>query len=57
VHIGLTSEWKSGEPKVMEPDKSESWDWYDLENLPEPLFAPCVLQIEVLKTKQNYFDS
>jgi 8-oxo-dGTP diphosphatase len=56
VHIGLTSEWKSGEPKVMEPDKSESWDWYDLENLPEPLFAPCVLQIEVLKTKQNYFD-
>jgi 8-oxo-dGTP diphosphatase len=30
--------WK-GEPKLMEPEKCEGWDWYDIENLPEPMFA------------------
>ena len=24
VHIGLVADWKSGEPKVLEPEKSES---------------------------------
>ena len=26
------------EPKVMEPDKCERWDWFDWDDLPEPLF-------------------
>jgi 8-oxo-dGTP diphosphatase len=56
VHIGLIADWKSGEPKVLEPDKCESWVWYNIDNLPEPIFEACKLSIEVYKTNNNYFD-
>lgn len=56
VHIGLTADWKSGEPKALEPQKSESWGWYDIEKLPEPLFEFCRLAIESFKTGRNYYD-
>lgn len=32
----------SGQPKVMEPHKSEVWRWFDLNDLPTPLFRPLV---------------
>ncbi len=54
VHIGLVADWKSGEPKVMEPDKLEAWDWYSLDALPQPLFGTIPLMIDAYKTG-NYF--
>jgi 8-oxo-dGTP diphosphatase len=55
VHIGLTAEWKSGEPKIMEPNKvSEDWKWYDLDKLPEPLFEFCKLSFRAYKTGEKY---
>ena len=39
VDIAFAAEWKSGEPEVREPDKVESWDWYDPDDLPSPLFS------------------
>lgn len=56
VHIILTADWKSGEPKVLEPEKCESWDWYDMENPPKPLFKNVELSLESYKTGKNYFD-
>ena len=56
VHISVAAEWESGELKNMEPDKCESWDWYDLENLPENLFLQARLGVESYKTGKNYFD-
>ncbi len=56
VHITLTADWKSGEPKVLEPEKCESWDWYDLDNLPSPLFKNAKLALENIKSGKNYFD-
>src|SRR6185369_16550479 len=38
VNIGLAADWLSGEPTVMEPEKSGEWKWYALDALPEPLF-------------------
>jgi 8-oxo-dGTP diphosphatase len=49
VHIGLTAEWKSGVPQNMEPEKCEGWDWYDLDNLPSPVFHMAEQAIKVFK--------
>ena len=57
VDIGLMADWKSGEPKTMEPEKCEGWDWYDLDNLPTPLFATIPEYFEALKTGKNYWDN
>ena len=57
VDIGLAAEWKSGEPKVMEPDKCVSWAWYDIDKLPTPLFGTELTKIEALKTGKNFFDN
>ena len=56
VHIGLIADWKSGEPEVLEQDRSESWGWYDMDNLPQPMFEPCVLSIQCYKNGENYLD-
>ncbi len=57
VDIGLMAQWKSEEPKVMEPEKCEGWDWYDMDDLPHPLFGPIESYIEAYKTGRNYWDS
>jgi 8-oxo-dGTP diphosphatase len=57
VHIGLIADWFSGEPMVLEPERSESWGWYDLDKLPETLFATTLLGVESYKEQNNYYDS
>ena len=56
VHIGLIADWKSGQPKAMEPDKCEGWDWYDLDRLPQPLFEFEEISIDSYRTGKNYYD-
>lgn len=56
THIGLVADWKNGEAKVLEPDKSESWDWYDIDKLPQPMFEMCKLAVQCHKTGKNYLD-
>lgn len=57
IDIGLAADWKSGSPKVLEPEKAEGWDWYDLDKLPEPLFETVKTFLKALKTGKNFFDS
>ena len=58
VHVGLIADWANGDPKLLEPDKFMSeWGWYDIDNLPKPLFRQCELAIEAYKTGKNYFDA
>jgi 8-oxo-dGTP diphosphatase len=40
VTVGLLCEKFSGEAKVMEPDEITKWEWFDLDNLPSPIFSP-----------------
>lgn len=57
IDIGVIADWVSGDPKVMEPEKLESWDWYDLNNIPEPLFGAEPNYLEALKNGRNYWDN
>jgi 8-oxo-dGTP diphosphatase len=57
VQIGLLADWKSGEPKILEPEFIESWSWYDLNDSPKPLFEACELALQSYKTGKNYIDS
>jgi 8-oxo-dGTP diphosphatase len=36
----VASRYNEGEAQNLEPEKCEGWDWYDLAELPEPLFLP-----------------
>lgn len=36
IHCGIDN--FIGNPKIMEPDKCACWKWFDLNNLPHPLF-------------------
>jgi len=56
VHITLTADWKSGEPKVLEPEKCDSWDWYELNSLPKPLFKNCEITLQNYTSGKKYFD-
>jgi 8-oxo-dGTP diphosphatase len=55
INIVFRADWKSGEPTIMEPDKSENWDWYPFEHLPEPLFVKTREAIEAYQKGINYF--
>jgi 8-oxo-dGTP diphosphatase len=56
VHVGLLADWKSGTPEVLEPEASGAWEWYDLDNLPQPLFEMCRLAVDSYKTGRKYYD-
>lgn len=56
VHVGLIADWKSGDAQVMELEKCESWGWYDLGQLPEPLFEVTKRSIEFYKSQTIYAD-
>lgn len=57
VDIGLMADWESGEPQVMEPHKVESWNWYEMDALPEPLFSTIETYFEAYKTGKNFWDA
>jgi len=40
VTLGFLCEKFEGQAKIMEPDEITEWRWFDLNNLPQPLFAP-----------------
>ena len=40
ITLLVTTDWDSGEPALMEPEKCETWDWFSWDELPSPLFMP-----------------
>ncbi len=47
--------WK-GEPKTLEPEKSEGWEWHTLDDLPEPLFPPVEVLLECIRNSTSFMD-
>jgi 8-oxo-dGTP diphosphatase len=46
-----------GDPKILEPEKHEDLEWFDIDNLPSPLFISIEKAMEALKNNQIVFDS
>lgn len=42
VTLFLRAQYTGGEPTVTEPEKCKQWQWFDLNNLPDPLFSPMI---------------
>lgn len=40
VTVGFLLRDFEGEPQVMEPDEIVKWQWFDLSDLPRPIFPP-----------------
>jgi len=40
VTLFVTTSDFTGEPKLTEPDKCKQWQWFELNDLPHPLFLP-----------------
>lgn len=56
INLTFTAEIESGEPQILEPDYFSTMDWYDLDNLPSPLFKPTEIALLALKNRQKYFE-
>ncbi len=54
VTIGLFSDDFVGEPKVMESDEITEWQWFDINNLPNPIYFPSARILENYKNKRFY---
>jgi 8-oxo-dGTP diphosphatase len=50
VDVDFVCEAPAGEPQRMEPEKCEGWAWYDLDNLPQPLFLVTIKMIDSLRS-------
>jgi 8-oxo-dGTP diphosphatase len=57
VHINFIADWESGEPQNLEPEKCEGWDWYSLDNIPEPCFKTMPACLEAYRTGKYFFDN
>lgn len=53
INIGLIADWQSGNPEILEPEKSEEWEWYSLDNLPQPMLELCRIAFECYKNDKN----
>lgn len=54
LNLGIKAIYNGGEPKVMEPDRCQEWKWFDLDNLPAPLFEGTRLTLRNHKAGKIY---
>ncbi len=40
ITIYVCADWSKGKPHVLEPDKMIKWQWFEWDELPQPLFIP-----------------
>ena len=56
VDITFSADIASGEPKILEPDKISEFGWFDLDNLPKPLFDFVRVPLEAITTGKIYHE-
>ena len=50
IDVDFVCEAPAGEPRSAEPEKCDGWDWYCLDDLPQPLFVVTRRMIESLRS-------
>ncbi len=38
ITLIIMADWRAGDPVVLEPNKCEQWQWFEWDDLPQPLF-------------------
>lgn len=56
LHLCFLSNDFDGEPKVMEPDKCYSWQWFDLNSLPPNIFVGHKKSIKAFIDEVSFVD-
>jgi len=56
ILVSFVADWDSGEPKDFEHENIGEWKWYDMDDLPSPLFTPTKIVIDSYKTGKNFYD-
>ena len=58
IDIGFSAEISKGNPEIQpdETGKIEEVKWFDLSDLPEPMFPPVKIYLEAFKTGKAYFE-
>ncbi len=54
VTVGIKAKSFSGEAQVMEPDEITEWQWFDINDLPQPRYFPSFEVIENFQKGQFY---
>lgn len=57
VDVSFVGEWVSGEPTNNAPRETTDWRWFDLEELPEPLFPPVKKYLAGMQTGTVFYDN
>lgn len=52
VDVDVVCQAPLGEPHNLEPHNCAGWAWYDLDNLPEPLFIVTEVMVKALRSGQ-----
>ncbi|KPJ55117.1 hypothetical protein AMJ47_01165 [Parcubacteria bacterium DG_72] len=55
VTIGFLCDKFVGEPEVMEPDEIVEWKWFDINDIPSPMYFPSEKAIKNFLNKENKF--
>lgn len=56
VHINFLAKSWEGEPKLTEPENFSEWSWFDLNNLPDPVFIGHQKFLKAFKDKIFFVD-
>lgn len=57
VDVSFIAEWVKGEPINSAPEETTDWQWFPIDDLPQPLFPPVKIYFELLKTDEKFRDS
>lgn len=49
IDIEFRCEVTVGEPRVIEPTKLDTWSWYPLDSLPDPMFEAAAMALDAMR--------